>query len=139
MVRPNRKFIFLNSDDNEMRSTVIKTKKVISTIQCLPPANEVWGKIMFLHLCEILFVRAVGFPACTTGHMTRGSASRGIGIGGVGQTPTGLPMGNWADPQHYRIWSTIRQYASYWNAFLFYMRMERAYRSVAPSLASITI
>ena len=34
---------------------------------------------MFLHLCVILFTGGlVGFPACITGHMTRGSASRGL-------------------------------------------------------------
>ena len=45
---------------------------------------EVWGKVMFLHLCVIpLTGEEVGFPACITGHMTRvgsasgGSASRG--------------------------------------------------------------
>ena len=39
----------------------------------LPPANEVWGKVVFLHLCIILF--------------TVGSASRGVRIQG------GLPPG----------------------------------------------
>ena len=43
----------------------------------LPPANEVWGKVIFLHLCVILFIGGVCFPACITGHMTRGSASVG--------------------------------------------------------------
>ena len=38
---------------------------------------------MILHLCVILFTGVgVGFPAYITGHMTRGSASRGICIGG---------------------------------------------------------
>ena len=54
----------------------------------LPLANKVWGKVIFLHLCVILFMGG-GFPACITGHMTReglhpggrGSASKG------GQTP----------------------------------------------------
>ena len=62
----------------------------------LPPANEVWGKVMFLHLCVILFTGVVGFQACITGHMTkgvciwqgvcirRGSASSGSTSGGGG-------------------------------------------------------
>ena len=37
----------------------------------LPPAKEVWSKVMFLHLCVILFTGiGVDFPACITGHMT---------------------------------------------------------------------
>ena len=40
----------------------------------LPPAT----KVMFLHLCVILFTRGGGsVPACTTGHMTRGVFVRG--------------------------------------------------------------
>ena len=50
----------------------------------LPPANEVWGKVIFLHLCVILFIGGVCFPACITGHMTRGSASvGGLHLGGL--------------------------------------------------------
>ena len=41
----------------------------------LPRANEVWGKVMFLHLCVILF-GGVSIPACITGDMTGGSLSR---------------------------------------------------------------
>ena len=54
-----------------------------------------------------------GFPACITGHMTGGSASRCVHIQGdlhpgeVGQIP----------PAH-RIQSISRVYTSYWNAFL---------------------
>ena len=36
--------------------------------------------------------RGVGFPACITGHMTRGSASRGVCI------QDGSASGGWADP-----------------------------------------
>ena len=67
----------------------------------LPPANEVWGKVMFSQV----FVcpqgggwrLAVGFPACITGHMTRwkrvciqGSSSAGRG-GGGGVRPAVMP------------------------------------------------
>ena len=43
------------------------------------PQTNVLGKVMFLHPCVILFTGGVGFPVCITGHMTRGSASRGVG------------------------------------------------------------
>ena len=39
----------------------------------LPPANEVWGKVMFLHLCVILFT---GGSASRGGLHPGGSASR---------------------------------------------------------------
>ena len=41
------------------------------------PAIEVWGKLIFLQMCVILFKegRGVGFQACVIGHMTRVSAS----------------------------------------------------------------
>ena len=53
----------------------------------LPPANEVWGKVMSLHLCVILY----------TG---------GVCPGGVSLSGGGVTSG---------------RYASYWNAFLFYL------------------
>ena len=45
----------------------------------LPPANEVWGKVMFLDLSVILSKREGGFPACITSHITGGSAFKGRG------------------------------------------------------------
>ena len=66
----------------------------------LPPANEVWGKVMLLHLCVILFTGGGGLPPWE-------SASRGL----VGQNPP-PPIG------YYGIRSTSGRYASYWNAFL---------------------
>ena len=88
--------------------------------QFLPPANEVWGKVMFLHLCVILFtgegvasqyasqVTWPGWGLHPGGSASGGSASRG----------------GWADPPprymgYYGIQSTSGRYASYWNAFLF--------------------
>ena len=63
-------------------------------ILLLPPANEVWGKVIFSQACVILFTRGgVGFPACITGHNWEGlhpgreSASRGVCLKGVGQNP----------------------------------------------------
>ena len=34
----------------------------------LPPANEVCGKVLFLHVCVIFVNKGFGFPACITGH-----------------------------------------------------------------------
>ena len=44
------------------------------------------GKVMFLHLCVILFT--VSVPACTTGHMTRGVSVWGVFVW-VGLGPGG--------------------------------------------------
>ena len=105
----------------------------------LPP-YEVWGKLMFLHLCVILF---------TWG---RGSASRGLHPGGGVSHPGGGDMHpgkgvciQWGGGRHlgtevsfqwggvciqggkgvyippiryYGVWSTSGRYVSYWNAFL---------------------
>ena len=37
------------------------------------------GKVIFLHLCVILFTGGFGFPACITGHMTKGGSASGGG------------------------------------------------------------
>ena len=36
--------------------------------QFLPPANEVWGKVMFLHLSVSHFVRGGYLPYCILGY-----------------------------------------------------------------------
>ena len=59
----------------------------------LPPTNEVWGKVLLLHLCVILFTRGVGFSACITGHMSRGDLHPGGGSAfgeGLGRPPAKL-------------------------------------------------
>ena len=80
----------------------------------LPPANEVWGKVMFLHLCVILFTGgSASEGVCIQGGLhpggsaSRGSASEGEG---VGQIPPQIG--------YYGTRSTSGWYASYWNAFL---------------------
>ena len=48
----------------------------------LPPANEVWGKVMFLHLCVILFSGPVFFPGLSLsggGSLSEGGLSGGEG------------------------------------------------------------
>ena len=54
----------------------------------LPPANEVWDKVMFLHLSVY---RGVGFPACITGNMTWGVCIQGESAfrrGGLSNPPS---------------------------------------------------
>ena len=94
----------------------------------LPPANEVWGKVMFLHLFVSLFTgEGVGFPACITGDMTRGVCIGGGVAGGFPASNTchmteGVSIqGRWVDPHPkiHGIRSTSGRYAFYWNAFLF--------------------
>ena len=58
----------------------------------LLPANEVWGKVIFLHLSVILFT------------------------GGGGLQPGGLCR---PPSKHHRMRSTSGRYASCWNTFLF--------------------
>ena len=73
----------------------------------LPPANEIWGKVMFLHLSVILFTwGGVSVPACITDHMTGGSCPGGLclGVSLDRDTPRMVISG---------------QYASYRKAFLF--------------------
>ena len=93
----------------------------------LPPANEVWGKVMFLHLCVILF---------TGGHASQ-HASQVTWLGSlhpVGLPPGGLPPGGgglgW--PQ-WDTWDTSGWYASYWNAFLFQNTFSKIWIIHSPS------
>ena len=76
----------------------------------LLPANEVWGKVIFLHLFVIMF----------TGGWVPGWSGGGMpGAGGACSwwggclVPGGMPGGD--PPDGY----CCGRYASYWNAFLF--------------------
>ena len=65
----------------------------------LPPANEVWGKVIFLHLSVILFT-----------------------VGGVpGQVPPSPGRYTPGSSACWEIRATSGRYASYWNALLFYI------------------
>ena len=96
------------------------------------------GKVMFLHLSVILFTGGLPPPWADTSICRHPSgqtppwadtpwADISLGRHPPGQTPTWADTHPWADtpqadtPQavHAGIWSTSRQYASYWNAFLF--------------------
>ena len=80
----------------------------------LPPANEVWGKVIFLYLSVILF---------TGGGGTWIGTSHGQVPPRAGTPPAGHP--HQVHPRqvhppsvHAGIRSTSGRYASYWNAFL---------------------
>ena len=83
---------------------------ILTRCKYLPSTSEVWGKVMFLHLCVILFTGGKG--VCPT------------------PPPIGRPEGGWPDPpdadppgcrppgcRPTPDTSTSGQYASYWNAF----------------------
>ena len=83
------------------------------------------GQGMFLHLSVILLAtQGLSFPACITGHMIRGSASKHP-EGRTSRTPPWVCLqevciggGGWSSPTKiHGIWSTSRWYTSYWNAF----------------------
>ena len=82
----------------------------------LPPANEVWRKVMFLHASTILVHRGEGVCLRRGVYYIQGlsrsprSTSRRICVWGVGRRPP---------------YSKSGRYASYWNAFLFTMRCVR--------------
>ena len=62
---------------NSLHNRALHVTDHIQFMHFLPPANEVWGKVMFLHLCVILFTGGAAYR--------RGSASRGSASGGGGR------------------------------------------------------
>ena len=84
----------------------------------LPPANEVWGKVIFLHLFVILFTGGVVSHHALQqgGSALRWCLVQGVCSGGVpgpGGLLRGVPGGDPLDGY------CCGRYASYWNAFLF--------------------
>ena len=92
----------------------------LNSINLLPPANEVWGKVMFLHMSVILSTgwRGSLYDVTSLSHVPsggslsmapcyfRGSLSReGLCPGETPDRDPPLQKSGW--------------YASYWNAFLF--------------------
>ena len=103
----------MHSKGNHLKKeSQISTSAVLFSY--LPPANEVWGKVIFLHLSVILFtggggaipaciaggipaclaagLQGGGIPACLAGFQahTQGGKFRGIWLGGVSRpTPKG--------------------------------------------------
>ena len=95
----------------------------------LPPAEEVWGKVMFLHLCVILFTGggvSPTAPRCRPPWMQtspppgfgRPPGCRPPGSGRPPQMQTPLGLGRHPPPPPIR--STSGRYASYWHAYLLY-------------------
>ena len=92
----------------------------------LPPANQVWGKVMFLHMSVILFTWGVG--STWAGTPQAGNPQAGTPLAGTPPsryTPSrytalaGTPPFQVHPPaMHARIRSTSWRHASYWNAFL---------------------
>ena len=90
----------------------------------LPPANEVWGKVIFSQV--FVCPQGVGFSTCITGYMTRGPASSGVlPLAGVciqgGLHPGGVCIqgdlhrgGSWTAslPEiHEILWDTVNKWA----------------------------
>ena len=92
--------------------------KAVSLYSSLPPANEVWGKVIFLHLSVILFTGGVCLSACWDtprdhAHPPNHAPPRTMHPSG----PCTIPP-----TQHRACWeirSTRGRHASYWNAILF--------------------
>ena len=75
----------------------------------LPPANEVWGKVMFLHLCVILFTGGLPKPSAKT---PRRPPPADADLPAPGCRPRRMES---PPPDT----SASGRYASCWNAFLF--------------------
>ena len=93
----------------------------------LPLANEVWGKVMFLHLSVILFMAECVCP---------------IACWDTPAPPQGRHTHFWVDTllgrhppsfRYYRLWTTSGRYASYWNAFLFNIWTEKINIDILPT------
>ena len=90
-------YSIFNLSQSKLNSVVVDVGKKYLNLQVitfLPPANEVWGKVMFLHLCVILFTGGGGLclsmhhrshdrGVSVRGSLSGGSLSRGVsGWGG---------------------------------------------------------
>ena len=101
----------LEVPDNHTKIQGLCTLKLVNlkrmSLSCLlPPANEVWGKVIFTQASLILSKGGgdVGFPVCTTGHMTGGVCVRGdLHPGGL---PTGVGLDRPTPPLR-DTWDTI--------------------------------
>ena len=63
----------------------------------LPPANEVWGKVMFSQVLSVH--RGLSVPACITGHMTMGGLCQRVSVRGV-SVQDGLCLGGSLSGRH---------------------------------------
>ena len=69
-----------------LQNSVLRVQSHLLFTKLLPPANEVWGKVMFLHLCVILFMGGGG-----SAHPSPVGRPRGLGRPPQVQTPLGRP------------------------------------------------
>ena len=108
----------------------------MATLLLLPPANEVWGKVLFLHLFVILFTGG-GLPECMLGYPppppTRHTNPPGPGTPPPGTRhttpfsppgpgtppPSPPPRTRHTPPPRDQGDAVNGWYASYWNAILF--------------------
>ena len=82
------------------------------TFTILPSANEVWSKVIFLHLCIILLTSGFCIPRGSAFREGGGLHPREVCIqGGCAEPPPSIG--------YYGIRSTSGRYAFHWNAFLF--------------------
>ena len=90
---------------------------------CLPPANEVWDKVTFLHLSVILCTGGGVWSeggVWSKGLLVQGTAGPGGEVwsqGGPGPGGVGVPGGDPLDGY------CCGRYASYWNTFLLIIRL----------------
>ena len=109
-VKRQQKQIFPSTPKPIVRKWIISPGGgwVHKTLKLLPPANEVWGKVIFLHLFVILFTRGGGgqgggIAACIAGGIRACLAAggvcssgrclvRGVGVPG-GDPPDQAPPG----------------------------------------------
>ena len=123
-VRSNPRQAYLRYAPTTMRSRIIESSHCEVTSHMwpyLPPANEVSGKVIFLHLFVILFTG--GVPVTPRDQVP--PPRPGTPIQDQVHPPgPGTPPGTRYTPWCRACWeirSTRRQYASYWNAILFSM------------------
>ena len=90
---------------------------LVQWLLLLPPAIEVWGKVIFLYLSVILFMGGSNWTGTPQGRYTLRCGYNPLGR----YIPlVGTPPGRYTPPTvHAGIRSTSGRYASYWNAFLF--------------------
>ena len=96
----------------------------------LLPTNEVWGKVIFLHLSVILFTGGICLSTCWDAPSPGPGRHPPRTIQTPPQDQTDTPPGPGRHPHQCRacweIRSTRGWYASYWNAFLFHLYFQAA-------------
>ena len=93
----------------------------VCLVYLLPPAIEVWGKVIFSVACVKNSVHGRGgLPQCMLGYHPPGQTAPQEQNPPRADTPTPPDQAPPRDQACWEIWSTSRRYASYWNAILFF-------------------